>query len=127
MAQLVHRGAIDDGTKNVYGKALPQGAKDAKSAPHLSKRYSPLFSDDGGEATYHDVPADAWFAADDAARAAVSLVVVADLGTAAGLRLAFLALSHVADFVAPEEPEAPTEEDELDDMFAAMEHLPMPP
>ena len=121
MAQLVHRGAIDDGTKNVYGKALLQGAKDAKSAPHLSKRYSPLFSDDGGEATYHDVPADAWFAADDAARAAVSLVVVADLGTAAGLRLAFLALSHVADFVAPEEPEAPTEEDELDDMFAAMD------
>ncbi|KAK7235953.1 UDP-glucose:glycoprotein glucosyltransferase [Aureococcus anophagefferens] len=26
MAQLVHRGAIDDGTKNVYGKALLQGA-----------------------------------------------------------------------------------------------------
>ena len=52
------------------------------------------------EATYHDVPAENWFAVDDAARAAVSLVVVADLGTAAGLRLAFLALSHVADFVA---------------------------
>eukprot|EP00628_Pelagophyceae_sp_CCMP2097_P015078 CAMPEP_0206824110 /NCGR_PEP_ID=MMETSP0975-20121206/13662_1 /ASSEMBLY_ACC=CAM_ASM_000399 /TAXON_ID=483370 /ORGANISM="non described non described, Strain CCMP2097" /LENGTH=1608 /DNA_ID=CAMNT_0054366369 /DNA_START=1 /DNA_END=4825 /DNA_ORIENTATION=- len=109
LAGLVSTGKLTDRTKSVYGKALLGAAKTRAEATHLANKHSQL---PGHEAVYVDLstaevaevlgPAQGgavWMAGEfgeDDDSSLVSVVVLADLGTARGIALAAISLRSAA-------------------------------